>query len=232
MNSISELDWRQDLRPMLQYCRQTVAAKPIMFGAVLTMSLIEALSPGASGPAAFVQSILDCFLGFAMIQQVFQDKVKAEAGMTQPKTPWIRLMLLETIYGPMVFFLSLFLLIPGIWWGICSSLAYVLICVENSTINASIVKSHQLISRHFGLAVKYLLPINLLIVLPTLALNGGAGYWCDFVHKQSDISLLLLVSISAAAIITTAIALLAWLTSLGLLVRLYVYVKEVSTSAS
>jgi hypothetical protein len=229
MNSKSEPKWTNDLGQLFNSCLKIVTGRPIVFSALLAMSLIQAVWPITGILTFFVQAIISAFLGFAMIKLVWQDQVPAEQSVTGHRTPWIRLCLLEGTYASVTFLLCLFLLIPGIWWGVCSSLAYVLVSIEDCGFIESISKSHKLLKGHFWLAVRYLVPVTLLIVLPTELLYAGAGDWCDSVHKQSSISTPLLATISVASVVTTAIAWLAWLTSLGLLVRLYAYVKAVPT---
>ncbi len=228
MNSDSEPKWTKDLGQLFDCCLKTVTGRSIIFSLLLATSLVEAVWPNTGTLAYIVQAIISSFLGFAMIKLVWQGQVPARERATESRTPWIRLCLLEGAYSCITVCLCLFLLVPGIWWGVYSSLAYVLVSIENCGFIESFSKSHKLLKGHFWLAVRYLVPVTLLIVLPTELMYAGVSYWCEIVHKQFSISTPLLATISAAAVVTTAIAWLAWLTSLGLLVRLYSYVKATS----
>jgi hypothetical protein len=221
--NITELRWRDDLERLVCCSWKTVMARPMMFGTLLAMSLIETLWP-SSGPIAWlIQCIVSSFLGFYMVQLVWSEHRNSEETIPATKTPWIRLAILEWLYGVVVLILSLLFIIPGVFWGLRASLSFVVMSVENRRVQDSIQRSEQLLKDHLGLAAEYLLPINLIVYLPAELTYGGVQFWCDSVHKQSIISTPLLIGMSSASVLTTAGVWLVWLVSLGYLVRLYAY---------
>lgn len=222
----TELKWTKDFAEFSQSCSKLVVAKFAIVSCLLASSVIDIVCPAALCVTILVQWIISAFLGFSMIQSVWNAKASPEKRIEERRTPWIRLSLLELTYAIMMFLLWLLLFIPGIWWTTCSSLAFVIVVVEHRGIIESLTRSHQLIKGKFWLAVRYLGPINLLLVLPTQLAYGGVGVWSDFLREQASIPPPLLVVIAAASLVTAAISWFVWLTSLGLLVRLYAYVTE------
>lgn len=222
----TELKWTRDFAESSRCCSRLVTARSGIVGCLLATSVIDILWPATLWVMILAQWIISAFLGFSMIQLVWNANASPEKRIEDRRTPWIKLSLLELTYTIIMFLLWLLLFIPGIWWAVCSSLAFVIIAVENRGIIESLTRSHQLIKGYFWLAVRYLGPINLMLVLPTQLAFGGVGVWSDFLHEQGSIPPPLLLVVAASSLVTAAISWFAWSTSLGLLVRLYAYVTE------
>jgi hypothetical protein len=74
--------------------------------------------------------------------------------------------LAEAIFMAVVNFVSMIFVVPATWWLVKSSLANVLVSVDDAGIIGGLRKSHQMIDGHFWLTFKYFLPNFIFINAP------------------------------------------------------------------
>lgn len=122
---------------------------------------------------------------------------------------------------------SLTLSVPLLWWGIKSSLATVLLCVENAGFWQSILRSHKMLDGRFWSLCKYLVPAFVAIQLPAATISMLASDWIDAALEQKAPDQNLVLASSAAMVVATIIW---WVVSVAadypLLVRFYSTIRD------
>lgn len=142
------------------------------------------------------------------------------------KVAWLRLLLIDGLFGIGCIFGFLAFVFPGCWWIIKSSLAFTVSCVERTGVIKSLVTSHKLLDGNFFFAVRYLVPVSLLIMGLPVIMDCALSIWEDH----------LTVSASSSSIVTVyaglrgfegILSLFSYLIIFPLLIRLYARLRQV-----
>ncbi len=221
MNKPERLNWINEFLPTVKFVQQTICAKPIVFWTVVLLGPISLfLDEGMQLFEFACEWIFASFLGGELIRIASRNKPFDE----EPQIPAIRYAIEDFIYFLSSCILYILYYLPGLWWILISSLSSVLFLIGDMGLNGSFSRNRELIKGYFWESARYLLPVTLLIVLPSYLIPDGVETFLDnelecWSYTLPQMALLM------AYLIANMISWSCWLASLSYLVRLVEFLE-------
>lgn len=165
--------------------------------------------------------ILASFLGCEVIRLAAGSRTSD----AEQDIQWKRFTIQDLIYFLLACILYILYILPGLWWMLVSSLSSVLFVIADMGLAGSFSRSRELIKGHFWEVVRYLLPVTLLIVLPSCLIPDGVEYFLDNELENWSYSFLQ-IALLMGYLVATIISWSCWLASLSYLLRLCEFLKQ------
>lgn len=134
--------------------------------------------------------------------------------------------LTEAIAIAVVNLVSMIFVVPATWWLVKSSLANVLVSVDDAGIIGGLRKSHQMIDSHFWLTFKYFLPNFVFLYAPIAIISVCVRDWYKQILASGASDLVLFGSGTVWMLVELTNLLVPVCASAAQTVCLYAYLKE------
>jgi hypothetical protein len=244
-----ELKWKSDLLGSFRSIDKAVNEQPILVVSYLVMAVLSGLLPPFEVAEKLVgQAFLLCIASIvarkAWHGQLEEEEAKAFAiqrGGTQALTliflqvlfylpifvPLVFLMFAaDFIRGPLSVLLALVWIVFACWWSVKSSLALVIVAVEDCGAIPALLDSHRQLNGKFWSTVRYLLPVVLSLALPLALFFSLTKYGYRVVLEQA-VGLPIAIGANAVkSLLESATYFAAQLILTACLTRLYASLKN------
>lgn len=167
MSCPAKLDWRSDLIESFDFIGRTASAHVMPLVAYLALGVFAGLVEGSAFFVNMASTVVYVALASWLINLVWKENGgdDGELAFKHTSPPLLSLVFLEALYCGAGAFLSLLLVLPGIWWAISSCLAIVFVCVEDRGAVDALKRSHELMKGNYKESFAYLAPNVLLVGL-------------------------------------------------------------------
>jgi uncharacterized membrane protein len=238
------LNFRQDVQSGFPFLEKSVNEHAVLVIAYLVMSVFAALIPGATMIASFIASVLLLILFCHVIRTVWQEigEQKTDLSFRKQGTPLLSLVFLQVLYGIPTFLINfirellseymwgmaifIILLPPVLWWMAKSSLAIVLVVIEEIGAIAALIRSHKLMDKPFWDCVKYLALVNLLVSVPALIIMFGLEACMNFMYTRAFSWPIMLGAKAIISLLKAVFWFISQMLLMNCLVRLYEDIRD------
>lgn len=237
-------NFKQDVQSGFSFLEKSVNEHAVLVIAYLVMSVFAAFIPGAAMFVSFIASVLLLILFTHIIRNVWQEVGEQTTDLSFRKqgTPLLSLVFLQILYGIPISLVSfirevlgeymwgmavfIILLPPVLWWMAKSSLAIVLIVIEEIGAIAALIRSHKLMDKPFWDCVKYLLLVNLLVSLPALIVMFGLDSCMSFMYTRAFSWPIMLGAKAIISLLKAVFWFISQMLLMNCLVRLYSELRD------
>jgi hypothetical protein len=225
-----QLRWWPDLQSSFSYMKLTFGTQSMAVIAFLVVSTFAGVVKEASMFAQMIAIVIFLALACDFIRAVYANTLEEEARkellLKHGGAPLLSLALLYFLYniGGVI---GLFLLIvPAIWWTVKSSLAIVLVSVEDLGAIDALKQSHRDTRGRFWEVLKYMAPVCLIAGAASLLLYGGVHASYEYLDQMSIPQAIVIAVVGLGSLLKAGLHLVAQLVILNGLTRLYANFKS------
>lgn len=212
-------DFRQGIVESVNACK----SKPVLALILVGLCALDAINTRIPG-LGLVEEMLVIFLSYSMIRAEWAKMNAQTTGfrIEDYKGAEVKMVGVAISYGLLCFLFGLLLVVPGVWWGVRSSLAMIFAALEKCSPRECFKRSHELVKGSFWRVFRYvfggpLFAFLLLIGFYYLILLA-AGLSKDHLPPGVDFCAGWMMSVATS---------LFQLAVTYLLIRMYAYLKRI-----
>jgi hypothetical protein len=149
-----------------------------------------------------------------------------EQAFARPGVPLFSLFWLEFVYHVVLLLGVAFFVVPGIWWGVASSVAIIVVVLEHVGAFAALQRSHQLVKDRFWPVFTYLLKASLAVLLPVVLLLYGLDETIRFLSMRMMSEAMSIGALVIINLLKGVVWFIGKLVFVACLTKLYQYLKS------